>query len=335
MQADGQGGSLQYPAAHSVQLCAQCGPVGFFQQIAQEVVITHAGAGFVCSAFYIIMGAGTGGSELVALLDKQLLHAQFQLADHPGIGRFGGSAGKDGIVQPLAADLHHLFQAALQQAQAEGEFGVAGRTLLPPGPEVQLGAAVAQPSAAQSVQLLGGMGGGVQLVQHIGEQVQVLQLLRGDSAKVIVEIQVQAAGRGVAQQGGTGQLLGAALRGGIACAKVGGGEGVFQHQLAIGAHRGGGVLDLGCGGNLQHLHRGGGKQLPQQGVEPALLQLAAQGGEELVGVQQQGGIAGVQPAGGGVDGVQHAVRQAARALQRGKLGFVQSGQQQVVRNAGL
>ena len=40
-------------------------------------------------------------------------------------------------------------------------------------------------------------------------------------------------------------------------------------------------------------------------------------------------------AGGGVDGVQYAVRQTARALQRGKLGFVQSGQQQVVRNAGL
>ena len=162
-----------------------------------------------------------------------------------------------------------------------------------------------------------------------------MQLLRGDAAQIIVEIQVQAAGRGVAQQGGTGQLLGAALRGGIACAKVSGGERVLQHQLAIGAHRGGGVLRLGCGGDLQHLHRGGGKQLPQQGVEPALFQLIAQGGEELVGVQQQGGIAGVQPAGGGVDGVQHAVRQAARALQRGKLGLVQSGQQQVVRNAGL
>ena len=212
---------------------------------------------------------------------------------------------------------------------------MAGAALLPPGPEVQLGAAVAQPCAAQGVQLLGGVGGGVQLVQHIGEQVQVLQLLRGDSAKIIVEIQVQAAGRGVAQQGGTGQLLGAALRGGIARAKVGGGEGVLQHQLAIGAHRGGGFLGFGRGGNLQHLHRGGGKQLPQQGVEPALLQLAAQGGEELVGVQQQGGIAGVQPAGGGVDGVQYAVRQAARALQRGKLGLVQSGQQQIVRNAGL
>ena len=281
------------------------------------------------------MGAGAGGGKLVALLDEQLLHAQLQLADHPGIGGFGGSAGKDGIVQPLAADLHRLFQAAFQQAQAEGQFRVAGSALLPPGPEIQLGAAVAQPCAAQGVQLLGGMGGGIQLVQHIGEQVQVLQLLRGDSAKIIVEIQVQAAGRGVAQQGGTGQLLGAALRGGIARAKVGGGEGVLQHQLAIGACRGGGFLGLGCSGNLQHLHRGGGKQLPQQGVEPALLQFAAQGGKELVRVQQQGGIAGVQPAGGGVDGVQHAVRQAARALQRGKLGLVQSGQQQVVGDAGL
>ena len=110
---------------------------------------------------------------------------------------------------------------------------------------------------------------------------------------------------------------------------------MLQHQFAIGAHRGGDVLSLRCGGDLHHLHRGGGKQLPQQGVEPALFQLIAQGGEELVGVQQQGGIAGMQPAGGGVDGVQHTVRQAARALQRGKLGFVQSRQQQVVRNAGL
>ena len=178
------------------------------------------------------------------------------------------------------------------------------------------------------------MGGGVQLVQHIGEQVQILQFLRGDAAQIIVEIQVQAAGRGVTQQGGTGQLLGAALRGGIARAKVGGGEGMLQHQFAIGAHQGG-ILRFGCGGDLHHLHRGRCKQLPQQGVEPALLQLAAQGGEELVGVQQQGGIAGVQPAGGGVDGVQHAVRQAARALQRGKLGLVQSRQQQLVGNAGL
>ena len=113
MQADGQGGSLQHPAAHSIQFCAQCRPVGLFQQIAQEVVVAHAGAGFVRSTLYIIMGAGAGGGKLVALLDEQLLHAQLQLADHPGIGRFGGSAGKDGIVQPLAADLHRLFQTAL------------------------------------------------------------------------------------------------------------------------------------------------------------------------------------------------------------------------------
>ena len=73
------------------------------------MVITHAGAGFVRSALYIIMGASASGGKLVALLDKQLLHAQFQLADHPGISRLGGSAGKDGIVQPLAADLHRLF----------------------------------------------------------------------------------------------------------------------------------------------------------------------------------------------------------------------------------
>ena len=39
-------------------------------------------------------------------------------------------------------------------------------------------------------------------------------------------------------------------------AKVGGGEGVFQHQLAIGAHRGSGILSLGCGGDLQRVPPG-------------------------------------------------------------------------------
>ena len=50
-------------------------------------------------------------------------------------------------------------------------------------------------------------------------------------------------------------------------------------------------------------------------------------------MQQHGRVAGVQPARGRVDGVQHAVRDAARPLQRSKLRRVQRGQQQVFRDA--
>ena len=324
---------VQYTGAQCIQLCTQRRPIGLFQQLAQEMVVAYAGAALVERALHIIVGAGADKAELVAMLDKQLLHAQLQLGDHPGIGGLGSRAGEQGIVQPLAAKFHRLFQAALQQAQAQGQLGVAGRALLPPGPEVQLGAAVAQPGAAQGVQLLGGVRRGVQLGQHIGEQVKVRHLLCGDSAQVVVEIQIQAACRGVPQQGGTGQLLPGTLRRGIPLAQVCGGKGMLQHQFAIGAHRGGGILGLGGGGHLQHLYRGGGKQLPQQGIEPACCQLAAQGGKQFIGVQQQGGIAGMEPAGGSIDGVQHAVRQAARALQRCKLCGVQGGEQQLLRDA--
>ena len=109
---------------------------------------------------------------------------------------------------------------------------------------------------------------------------------------------------------------------------------MVQHQLAVGAG-GGGVLVvlLGQGRHLDDLHRRGGKQLPQQLVEPAAVQLLPQGGKELVRVEQQGRVSGVEPAGRGVDGVQHAVGQTARPLQRSELCRVQAGQQQLCRDA--
>ena len=153
-------------------------------------------------------------------------------------------------------------------------------------------------------------------------------------AQVIVEIQVQAARRGVAQHRGTGHLLGLPGRAGGTFAQVGHGQRVIQHQFGVGAGRGLCLfLLLGQGGHLQHLHRSRGKQAAQQLVEPAVRHLAAQGGKQLVRVQQQGGVPGVQPARGSVDGVQHAVRQAARPLQRGKLCRIQRGQQQLLRDA--
>ena len=50
-------------------------------------------------------------------------------------------------------------------------------------------------------------------------------------------------------------------------------------------------------------------------------------------MEQQSRVAGVQPAGGRVDGVQHAVRQAARPLQRSKLCRIQGCQQKLLRDA--
>ena len=50
-------------------------------------------------------------------------------------------------------------------------------------------------------------------------------------------------------------------------------------------------------------------------------------------MEQQGRVSGVEPAGGGIDGIQHTVGQAARALQGGKLHGVQAGQQQLLGDA--
>ena len=80
-------------------------------------------------------------------------------------------------------------------------------------------------------------------------------------AQVIVEIQVQAARRGVAQHRGTGHLLGLPGRAGGTFAQVGHDQRVIQHQFGVGAGRGlCPFLLLGQGGHLQHLHRSRGKQ---------------------------------------------------------------------------
>ena len=210
---------------------------------------------------------------------------------------------------------------------------MAGCALLTAGPDVQLHAAVAQPCAAQGVQLPGGMLAAVQFVQHIGQQVKILHVLGLHIAKVIVEVQVQAARRGVMQQLCPGQQFprsGCSL---CAVAKVGGGQRVFQHQLAVGADRPVLLVLSGQSGHLHHLHRGRCKQLTQQLIEPAVGHLFPQGSKQPVRVQQQGRVAGVQPAGGSVDGIQHAVRQAARALKGRELCRVQRGQQQLLRDA--
>ena len=279
------------------------------------------------------MCPGADGRIAVALLDELLFHVQLLLAQHPGISGLGAWPGQPGLVQPLAAQLHGLFQAPLQQAHAQGQLGVAGAARLPSGPDAQGHAAVAQPGAAQGVQLPGRVARGVQLVQHVGQQIEILHFFRCQAAQVVVEIQVGAARRGVVQQGSSGQLLFPARGALFPAAKIGHGQRVLQHQLAV--HTGSLCLFLflGQGRHLGHLHRLCRKQVFQQSIEPALGQLLPQGGKQAVGVQQHGRVAGVQPARGRVDGVQHAVRDTARPLQRSKLRRVQRGQQQVFRDA--
>ena len=118
-----------------------------------------------------------------------------------------------------------------------------------------------------------------------------------------------------------------------ALAEVGGCQRMVQHQLAVGAGGAPLFLFLGQGRHLDDLHRRRREQLPQQLIEPALFQLLPQGSEQSVRVEQQGRVADVEPSGRCIDGVQHAVRDAARPLQRSKLRRVQRGQQQVFRDA--
>ena len=213
---------------------------------------------------------------------------------------------------------------------------MAGAALLPPGPEADAGRAVAQPGGALGLQLPGRVLRGIQLVQNIRQQVKILHLFRGALAQVVVKIQVGAARRGVGQQGRPGQhffLAGGAPR---PAAQVGHSQRVGYHQLAVGA--GGGSLLFvlpGQGRHLHHFYRLGSEQLRQQPVEPVAGELLPQGSKQLVGVEQQRRVPGVQPAGGGIDGVQHAVRDGAGPLQRGKFHSVQAGQQQLLRDALL
>ena len=333
VQADGELRVLQHLGAQSIQLFAQSGPVAPLLHAAQELIVAHAAAALAHRTVHRVVGTGAGGCVYIALLDELLFHVQLLLAQHPGKGSFCRRTGENGVIQPLAAQLHSLIQTAFQKAQAQAQLCVAGCALLTAGPDVQLHAAVAQPCAAQGVQLPGGMLAAVQFVQHIGQQVKILHVLGLHIAKVIVEIQVQAARRGVMQQLCPGQQFprsGCSL---CAVAKVGGGQRVFQHQFAVGADRRVLLVLSGQSGHLHHLHRGRCKQLTQQLIEPAVGHLFPQGSKQPVRVQQQGRVAGVQPAGGSVDGIQHAVRQAARAFKGRKLCRVQRGQQQLLRDA--
>ena len=143
------------------------------------------------------MAHGADHRILVAHLDELLFHVQLLLAQHAGKRRLSLFAGQLGLVQEFPAQLDGLFKAALQQAHAQHQLCVAGGSLLPPGPERDARRAVAQPRAAQGVQLAGRVARGVQLVQHIGQDIQILHFFLAQPAEVVVEIQVQAALGGV------------------------------------------------------------------------------------------------------------------------------------------
>ena len=260
VQADRQLRVLQHLCAQGIQLFTQCCPIAALLHAAQELVIAHTAAAFTHRTVHRVVGTGAGGCVYIALLDELLFHVQLLLAQHPCKSSFCRRAGKDGIIQPFAAQLHSLFQTAFQQAQAQAQLGMAGCTLLPPSPDVQLGAAVAQPCAAQSVQLLSGVFGAVQLVQHIGQQVQIRHVLRLHITEVIVEVQVQAACRRVMQQLCPGQKFPLAWGRPCSVAKVGNGQRVLQHKLAVGTD-GFALLFFRQGGHLHHLHRSRCKQL--------------------------------------------------------------------------
>ena len=325
---------VQHLFPHGFQLPAQVGPVSLFQQRAQEVIPCHAAACLAQRILHRIVTPGAHGGVLVAHLEELLLHVQLLLAQHTGEGRFGLCAGQPGLIQPLAAEFHSLFQTALQQAHVQGELCVAGVPRLPPGPEADAGLAVAQPGAAQGVQLAGRVARSVQLVQHIGQQVEILHFFGGQPAEVVVDVQIQTALGRMVQQLRTGHAAHDALGAGAALAQVCHRQRMVQCQLAVGTGRGCiGFFRFGQGRHLNDLHRRSREQLPQQVVEPAGGHLLPQGSEELVRVEQQGRVPGVEPAGRCMDGVQHTVGQAARPLQRGELCRVQAGQQQIFRDA--
>ncbi len=117
-------------------------------------------------------------------------------------------------------------------------------------------AAVAQPGAAQGVQLPGRVARGVQLVQHVGQQIEILHFFRCQAAQVVVEIQIGAARRGVVQQGSSGPAVPPPAALFVTIAKIGHGQRMVQHQLAVVAGRGSILFVLfGQGRHLDHLHR--------------------------------------------------------------------------------
>ena len=108
---------------------------------------------------------------------------------------------------------------------------------------------------------------------------------------------------------------------------------MVEDKLSVGTGGLGLFLFFRQGRHLNHLHRLGAEQVFEQLIEPAGRQLLAQGCEQDVGVEEQCRVAGMQPAGGRIDGIQHAIRQTARTLQRCKLCRVQRSQQQFFRDA--
>ena len=115
--------------------------------IRDRLIVAHTAAALAHRTVHRVVGTGAGGRVYVALLDELLFHVQLLLAQHPGKGSFCRRTGEDGVIQPLAAQLHCLIQTAFQKAQAQAQFCVAGCALLTAGPDVQLHAAVAQPCA--------------------------------------------------------------------------------------------------------------------------------------------------------------------------------------------
>ena len=333
MEADRQGVPAQHLLSQRFQPPAQSGPVGFFLQPAEEVVVAHAAAPLVHGSLHREVGRRTHRRKGMALPQESLLHHQLLLADHPLHRGFCLRAGEFRFIQPLAAQLHSLFEAAFQQAHPGHQLCMDRSARLAAGPAVHPCAAAAQPCVPQGVQLLCRVLPGVQLVHHIGQQVQIRHLLRRCIADVIVEVQVGAARRRVMQQLRSSQHPASARGQLLALAEVGSGQRMVQHQLAVGAGGPALFLLLGQGGHLDDLHRRGCEQLPQQLVEPTLFQLLPQRGEQPVGMQQQGRVAGVEPAGGCMDGVQHTVRDAARALKGSELGGVEACHQQLFGDA--
>ena len=275
------------------------------------------------------------GGEGVALPQELLLHEQLLLACHPLHSSFGLRAAELCLIQPLTAQLHSLFEAAFQHTHPYDELCVAGPAFLPSRPAVHPRTTASQPGVPQSVQFLGRVLFGVQLIHDIREQMQAGHVFRCHAAQIIVKVQVGIACRGVVQQFCTRQQLLAARCLLFALAEVGGCQRMVQHQLAVGAGGAPLFLFFGQGRHLDDLHRRRREQLPQQLIEPALFQLLPQGSEQSVRVEQQGRVAGVEPSGRCIDGVQHAVRDAARPLKGSELGGVEACHQQLLGDALL
>ena len=326
--ADGQGAPAQHLFPHCFQLGPEARPVLCFQQTADQPVHGHAAGPLGQGHLGREAPAGPQDGVVVAVGDKVLLIVQFQLVQRLRKSRLGLGARQFRLIQQLAQQLHGFVQVALQQAGTGGQLGDAGRARLPAGPDIGCDGALPQPGVPQGVQLDGGVPAGVQFFQHRGQDGRIVHLLGAQRAQVIVELQVQAARRRPAHQGQPGQLLSLCLGEAGRLAQVSHRQGMVQLELALlpGA---GGVRRAGLFGHQGHFHRRRAEQFGQQIIVPAGAQLAAQELEHRFGPQVGHGVAGVQPAGGRLDGGQHPVGQAARPLRHLELEAVDGGGQQL------